>query len=290
MKGIILAGGHGTRLHPITRAISKQQLPVYDKPMIYYPLSTLMLSGIRDILVISTPRDLPGFVELLGDGAQWGLTISYGEQAEPKGIADAFVVGREFIGEDSVCLVLGDNIFFGHGLTEKLEQAAQTAHGATVFAYWVDQPQRYGVLKINDEKEITSIVEKPDVPPSSWAVTGLYYYDNKVVDIVADLKPSARGEYEITDVNNAYIQTGDLAAQYLGRGFAWLDAGTHDSLLDAGNFVRTIEERQGLKIACVEEIAFYKGFIDIRQLESLIDAMGKSEYRNYLVNFLSRQL
>ncbi|HEY9081011.1 glucose-1-phosphate thymidylyltransferase RfbA [Magnetovibrio sp.] len=290
MKGIILAGGHGTRLHPITRAVSKQLLPVYDKPMIYYPLSTLMLAGIRDILVISTPRDLSGFVELLGDGTQWGLNISYGEQSQPKGIAEAFVVGRDFIGDDSVCLVLGDNIFFGHGLTEKLARAAHTTDGATVFAYWVDEPQRYGVLELDDKNEIVSIIEKPSVPPSSWAVTGLYFYDNRVVDIVAGLRPSARGEYEITDVNNAYIEAGELSAEYLGRGFAWLDAGTHDSLLDAGNFVRTIEERQGLKIACVEEIAFYKKFIDTRQLERLIDEMGHSEYRNYLENFLSRQL
>ena len=289
MKGIILAGGHGTRLHPITRAVSKQLLPVYDKPMIYYPLSTLMLAGIRDILLISTPRDLPGFQELLGDGSHWGLNITYAAQESPKGIADAFVVGREFIGSDSVCLILGDNIFFGHGLIEKLEAAASRTTGCTVFSYWVDEPERYGVLELDDDENVVSIIEKPKVAPSSWAVTGLYFYDNRVVDIAAHLKPSPRGEYEITDINNAYIGLGDLHSQNLGRGYAWLDAGTHDSLLDAGNFVRTIEDRQGLKIACIEEIALRQKFIDRHQANALVNEMADSDYKKYLQKFLAQR-
>lgn len=273
----------------MTRAVSKQMLPVYDKPMIYYPLSILMLSGICDILVISTPRDLPGFTDLFGDGAQWGMNIAYAEQPAAKGIADAFIVGREFIGPDEVCLILGDNIFFGHGLVEKLERAASRAGGATIFSYWVDQPERYGILELNEDGDAVSIVEKPKVAPSSWAVTGLYFYDNRVVDIAAGLKPSARGEYEITDINNAYIDLADLRVERLGRGFAWLDAGTHDSLLDAGNFVRTIEERQGLKIACIEEIAYRKEFISREQADTLVHEMSDSDYKRYLVKFLHQQ-
>jgi glucose-1-phosphate thymidylyltransferase len=289
MKGIILAGGAGTRLHPITRATSKQLLPVYDKPMIYYPLAVLMLAGIRDILVITTPHEQVQFKALLGDGKQWGINLSYEPQPSPDGLAQAFIIGRKFVGSDNVALVLGDNLFFGHGLTEHLEQAAAIKNGATVFAYYVDEPERYGVVSFDDKGKALTIEEKPKEPKSNWAVTGLYFYDNQVLDIAASLKPSPRGELEITDVNRKYLEKGQLNVQKLGRGFAWLDTGTHRSLLEAGNFIQTLQDRQGLRIACLEEIAYIKKFIDAAQLEKLAAGLGKSDYGQYLRRLLQQK-
>jgi len=287
MKGILLAGGAGTRLYPLTRCISKQLLPVYDKPTIYYPLSALMLAGIREVLIISTPRDLPRIRDLFGDGSQLGMRFEYAEQAQPNGIAQAFVLGAEFLGDGSpVCLILGDNIFYGHDLTEMLEDSAKVKSGARVFAYQVKDPERYGVVEFDRQFKALSIEEKPKQPRSNWAVTGLYFYDAAVVDIARDLKPSARGEYEITDVNRAYLERGQLQVQCMGRGIAWLDTGTYDSLLSSSVFVQTLEERQGLKVACVEEIAFAKGFIDAAQLRKLAEQAGKSEYGQYLLRVL----
>jgi glucose-1-phosphate thymidylyltransferase len=283
LKGIILAGGSGTRLYPVTLAVSKQLLPVYDKPMIYYPLATLMLAGIRDILVISTPHDLPHFRTMLGDGSAYGVRLSYAEQPRPEGLAQAFIIGREFVGDDSVALILGDNIFFGAGLSALCQEAAARTEGATVFAYHVEDPSRYGVVSFDPETgAATDIVEKPDNPASSWAVTGLYFYDNAVLDIAAAVKPSARGELEITDVNRAYLERGALRVSRIGRGFAWLDTGTHDSLHDASAFVRTVEQRQGIKVMCPEEIAYEFGYLDEAQLRAAADRMGKSDYANFL--------
>ncbi len=285
-KGIILAGGTGSRLHPSTMVVSKQLLPVYDKPMVYYPLTTLMLAGIREILLISTPRDLPLFRELLGDGQRWGLQIEYAVQEEPRGLADAFRVGAAFIGDDPCCLVLGDNIFFGHGLTELLVNAMKQTTGATVFAYYVQDPERYGVVKFDNKGMAKGIEEKPKEPKSNYAVTGMYFYDAQVVEIARSIKLSARGELEITDVNNAYLERGQLHVEKMGRGYAWLDTGTHDAMLDAANFVETVEKRQSLKIACPEEIALRTGLIDEGQFEKLIDAFGASSYRDYLISVL----
>ncbi|AJD52610.1 Glucose-1-phosphate thymidylyltransferase [Thalassospira xiamenensis M-5 = DSM 17429] len=285
-KGIILAGGTGSRLHPSTMVVSKQLLPVYDKPMVYYPLTTLMLAGIREILLISTPRDLPLFRELLGDGQRWGLQIEYAVQEEPRGLADAFRVGAAFIGDDPCCLVLGDNIFFGHGLTELLVNAMKQTTGATVFAYYVQDPKRYGVVEFDNKGMAKGIEEKPKEPKSNYAVTGMYFYDAQVVEIARSIKPSARGELEITDVNNAYLERGQLHVEKMGRGYAWLDTGTHGAMLDAANFVETVEKRQSLKIACPEEIALRTGLIDEGQFEKLIDAFGASSYRDYLISVL----
>ena len=287
MKGIILAGGRGTRLHPLTLAISKQLLPVYDKPMIYYPLSMLMLAGIRDILVISTPEDLPGFKRLLGDGADWGMKFSYAEQAEPRGLADAFIVGESFIAGERACLILGDNIFFGHGLPDQLQQAAGLEKGALVFAYSVQDPERYGVIEFDKDGRAVSLEEKPKQPRSNYAVPGLYFFDERVVEFAKSLKPSARGEIEITDLNRIYLTMGELQVIPLGRGVAWLDAGTHESLLQASNFVQTVEERQGLMISSPEEIAYYKGFIDKEQLKRLAGKLGNTGYGNYLSRLVS---
>ena len=286
MKGIILAGGSGTRLYPITRVVSKQLLPVYDKPMIYYPLSILMLAGLREILVISTPQDLPLFRDLLGDGSQWGLSFDYTEQPRPEGIAQAFLIGREFVGRDQVCLILGDNIFYGHGLPDKLRLAAAQKEGATIFGYWVKNPERYGVVTFDSENRALDIVEKPKEPTSNWAVTGLYFYDNRVLEIAAGLEPSARGELEITDVNRAYLKIKALRVEKLGRGIAWLDTGTHETLMQAANFIETIEERQGLKVACVEEIAFRMGYIDAAQLETLARPLLSNGYGQYLLDII----
>jgi glucose-1-phosphate thymidylyltransferase len=286
MKGIILAGGAGTRLYPLTRCISKQLLPVYDKPTIYYPLSVLMLGGIREILIISTPRDLPMIENLLGDGADLGLKLSYKVQPEPKGIAQAFTIGADFIGDSPVCLILGDNVFYGHALTDMLEASAELKSGARVFAYQVKDPERYGVVEFDGHFRALSIEEKPKQPKSNWAVVGLYYYDAAVVDVARNLKPSARGELEVTDLNRAYLAKGELSVQPMGRGIAWLDTGTYDSLLSSSQFVQTLEERQGLKVACIEEIAFFKKFIDAAQLRKLADKAGKSDYGQYLLRVL----
>lgn len=289
MKGIILAGGSGTRLYPITKTVCKQLLPVYDKPMIYYPLSVLMLAGIRDILIISTPQDLPRFIDLFGDGTQFGLKFSYREQDHPNGLAEAFLIGEEFIGNDNVCLVLGDNIFFGHGLTGLLKKAAldvQTMGGATIFGYYVNDPQRYGIVEFNGSGGVLSIEEKPSLPKSNYAVTGLYFYDNTVIKIAKTVKPSSRGELEITDVNKEYLKEKRLRVELLGRGYAWLDTGTHDSLLEAGEFISTIEKRQGLKMACIEEIAYRTGYIDREQVLRLAAPYKNNGYGKYLLGLV----
>lgn len=287
MKGIILAGGSGTRLHPMTLVTSKQLMPIYDKPMIYYPLSTLMLAGIRDILIISTPHDLPHFQRLLGDGSAWGISLSYAEQPSPDGLAQAFIIGADFVGQHSSCLILGDNIFYGHGINDLFQNAIARTDGATVFAYHVNDPERYGVVEFDRNVKAVSIEEKPEKPRSSWAVTGLYFYDKEVVNIAANLKPSARGELEITDINRTYLERSKLSVELMGRGYAWLDTGTPDSMLEACEFVATLERRQGVKIACPEEIAYRKGFIDAIQLEALGTKYGKSSYGRYLLKLTS---
>ena len=289
MKGIILAGGSGTRLYPITKSVSKQLMPVYDKPMIYYPLSVLLQAGIREILVITTPEDGVQFMQLLGDGSQWGISLQYKVQPRPEGLAQAFILGESFIGSESVCLILGDNIFFGHGLPEQLQHASENETGATVFGYYVSNPQRYGVINFDMDGKVLDIEEKPDKPKSNFAVTGLYFYDNDVVEIAKSIKPSPRGELEITDVNKAYLERGDLHVELIGRGAAWLDTGTHESLLDAANFIKVVEDRQGLKIACLEEIAFRKGFITVEQVRSIAEPLAKNGYGQYLLQLIERE-
>ncbi len=289
MKGIILAGGSGTRLYPITKVVSKQLLPLYDKPMIYYPLAVLMLAKIREILIISTPRDLPLFKNLLGDGSQWGLSFEYAEQPRPEGLAQAFVIGRDFIGNGNVCMVLGDNVFYGHGLTKMYKSVMERSEGATIFGYWVKDPQRYGVVSFNKDGQVISIEEKPQHPKSNYAVTGLYFYDNQVIDIAASLKPSGRGELEITDVNKAYLEMQQLWVEKLGRGIAWLDTGTHETLMQANNFIEAIESRQGLKVACIEEIAYRLGYISADAVEALAKPLMKNGYGKYLMDMISYQ-
>ena len=291
MKGIVLAGGAGTRLYPITKGVSKQLLPIYDKPMIYYPISVLMLAGIREILIISTPEDLPGFRRLLGDGSSYGLSFSYAEQPSPDGLAQAFIIGRDFIGDDSACLVLGDNIFYGMSFTQLLQQSVARAERegrATIFGYWVSDPERYGVAEFDAEGRCISIEEKPAQPKSNYAVVGLYFYPNKVVDVAAGVKPSARGELEITSVNQAFLESGELSIETLGRGFAWLDTGTHDSLSEASTFVEVIEKRQGLKVACLEEIAYHQGWLSAEELRRVAEPMKRNQYGQYLLSLLER--
>lgn len=289
MKGIILAGGSGTRLYPLTKVVCKQLLPIYDKPLIYYPLSTLMLAGIREILIISTPTDLPKFRDMFGDGSDLGLSLSYKVQEKPNGLAEAFLIGEDFIGDDSVCLVLGDNIFYGHGLSDMLEEAAKIEDGAVVFGYYVRDPERYGVVEFNDKMDAISIEEKPQEPKSNFAVVGLYFYDNSIVKVAKSIKPSPRGELEITDVNRVYLENKKLKVKLMGRGFAWLDTGTFDSMVEATEFIKTIEERQGLKIACIEEIAYLKKYIDEERFVKLAEPLKKSGYGKYLLNLLKNR-
>ena len=289
MKGIVLAGGSGTRLHPITRGVSKQMLPVYDKPMIYYPLSVLMLAGIRDILVISTPDDLPNYQKLLADGSDFGVNLAYAEQPSPDGLAQAFLIGESFIGDDSVCLILGDNIFYGYGFTAMLQDVVARDAGATVFGYHVNDPERFGVVEFDSDGRVLSVEEKPERPKSNYAITGLYFYDNRVVDIAKQVKPSERGELEITDVNRAYLESGELNVSLMGRGFAWLDTGTHDSLMEAGQFVQTIEHRQGLKVACLEEIGYRNGWLSAEALQQQAGALAKTGYGQYLQQVLDSE-
>lgn len=288
MKGIILAGGSGTRLYPITRGVSKQMLPIFDKPMIYYPLSVLMLAGIKKILIISTPVDLPSFRRLLGNGSDFGIDLSYAEQAAPDGLAQAFVIGEKFIGQDNVCLILGDNIFYGHGFVKILKEATQRKRGATIFAYYVNDPNRFGVVEFDINKQVISIEEKPKNPKSNYVITGLYFYDNRVIKVAKNIKPSQRGELEITDINNIYLQWGDLNVEIMGRGFSWLDTGTHESLISAGHFVQTIEKNQGLKIGCPEEVAFYNGWLNSEMIREKVKLLSKSTYGQYLLSIIDQ--